>query len=535
MNDRGHQMIGSTTPGELPSSLERYESIVYNAVEGIFQSTPDGRYLLANPALAHMYGYESPAELIESVTDISQGVYVDPAVRLEFKQLMETKGEVRGLEYQVRRKDGTVLWISEHARAVHDDSGRVIYYEGFVEDITRRKRVEEQLRQSQKMEAAGHLAGGVAHDFNNILTAVFGYVELVQQRASDDLSRRWVNEIDKNIRRAAALCRQLLVFSRKQVLQPKILNLNAVVQDMSKMLQRLISEDIKLVTALTEQLPFIKADPGQLEQVILNLAVNARDAMRSGGTLTIETAQIRIDENSVARCPELCAGDYILLAVSDTGCGMTPSVKARLFEPFFTTKPVGKGTGLGLATCYGIVKQSGGHISVYTEEGRGTTFKIYLPAVPEEVEIVATPKLEAAPARGNETILLAEDETAIRELVATSLRELGYSVLEAADGSEAMDLAKRHGCKQIDLLLTDVVMPEMGGKELAYWLRSVSPQTRVIFTSGYTDRTVIRSDALNPGTRFLQKPFPLSTLAIEVRKMLDMGMPPLAAPVCSTN
>jgi len=523
MKDRGQEMIGNASPGGLPSSLERYQSIVYNAVEGIFQSTPDGRYLLVNPALAHLYGYESPEELIESVQDISRSVYVDPSVRQEFKRLMESKGEVRGLEYQVRRKDGSTLWISEHARAVHDDQGRVIYYEGFVEDITRRKRVEEQLRQSQKMEAAGHLAGGVAHDFNNILTAVFGYVELVQQRVTEDLSRRWIGEIDKNLRRAAALCRQLLVFSRKQVLQPKILNLNAVVQDMTKMLQRLIGEDINLVTALAEKAPYIKADPGQLEQVVLNLAVNARDAMRSGGTLTIETSHVHVDERSVARCPELAAGDYILLAVTDTGCGMTAAVKARLFEPFFTTKPVGKGTGLGLATCYGIVKQSGGHISVYTEEGRGTTFKIHLPAVPEEVEIVATPRIESAPARGNETILLAEDETSIRELVAATLRELGYSVIEASDGSQAMELAKRHGCKQIDLLLTDVVMPEMGGKELAYWLRSVSPQTRVIFTSGYTDRTVIRSEALNPGTRFLQKPFPLSALAAEVRKMLDMG------------
>jgi len=503
------------------SSLERYESIVHNAVEGIFQSTPDGRYILANPALARLYGYDTPAELIESVTDITHGIYVDPSVRQEFQRLMEEQGEVRGLEYQVRRKDGSAIWISEHARAVCDGDGKVAYYEGFIEDITRRKRIEEQFRQSQKMEAVGRLAGGVAHDFNNILTAILGYSELLQRGATDDATRQRTDDIRKNTERAAALCRQLLAFSRKQVVTPKILNLNTVVHEMKLMLQRLIDEDIKLVTLTTEDLPFIKADPSQIEQVIMNLAVNARDAMRSGGTLTIETVRVIIDEKSVARSPELAAGDYVMLGISDTGCGMSTEVKARLFEPFFTTKPAGKGTGLGLATCYGIVKQSGGHIAVYSEEDCGTTFKVYLPAIIGEPEAVTPPRREIMPARGNETILLAEDEPAIRELAATCLRDLGYHVIEASDGSEAMRLAKRHGCKEIDLLLTDVVMPEMGGKELAYWLRAVSPNTRVLFTSGYTDRTVISSGTLNPGTRFLQKPFPPSTLANEVRITLD--------------
>jgi len=511
----------NSTLNESRSSLEQYESIVHNAVEGIFQSTPDGRYILANPALARMYGYGSPAELIESVSDISQGVYVDPSVRHEFQRLMEEHGEVRGLEYQVRRKDGSVIWISEHARAVFDSNGKVAYYEGFIEDITRRKRVEEQFRQSQKMEAVGRLAGGVAHDFNNILTAILGYAELLQRDTHDEATRRRTDDIRKNTERAAALCRQLLAFSRKQVLAPRILSLNAVVHDMKQMLQRLINEDIKLITLTADDLPFIKADPGQIEQVILNLAVNARDAMRSGGTLTIETLRVSIDEKSVARSPELMAGDYVMLAVSDTGCGMSSETKVRLFEPFFTTKPAGKGTGLGLATCYGIVKQTGGHIAVYSEEDCGTTFKVYLPSIVGEPETVAPPRREVAPARGHETILLAEDEPAIRELAATSLRELGYQVIEASDGSEAMRLAKKHGCKQIDLLLTDIVMPEMGGKELAYWLRAVSPDTRVLFTSGYTDRTVISTGTLNPGTRFLQKPFPPSTLANEVRVTLD--------------
>jgi len=511
----------NTTPNELPSSLERYESIVHNAVEGIFQSTPDGRYLLANPALARMYGYESPAELIGSIEDISQSVYVDPSVRQTFKHLMKKHGEVRGLEYQVRRKDGSVIWISEQARAVRDENGNVQYYEGFIEDITKRKRLEEQFHQSQKMEAVGRLAGGVAHDLNNILTAILGYAELLQRDSPDDATDKRAQDISKNTERAAALCHQLLAFSRKQVLAPKILNLNAVVQDMNRMLGRLINEDINLVTAPADNLPLIKADPGQIEQVIVNLAVNARDAMRNGGTLTIETAHVRIDEKSVARTPELAAGDYVVLTVTDTGCGMSTETKARLFEPFFTTKPAGKGTGLGLATCYGIIKQSGGHITVYSEKDRGSAFKVYFPAILDEPELVVAPKREAAPSPGCETILLAEDEPAIRELAAVSLRELGYTVIEASDGTEAMRLAKECGCKQIDLLLTDVVMPEMGGKELAYWLRAVSPHTRVLFTSGYTDRNVIHTGDMNPGTRFLQKPFPLSTLAREVRETLD--------------
>jgi two-component system, cell cycle sensor histidine kinase and response regulator CckA len=510
-----------TTSTDLPSSLEQYESIVNNAVEGIFQSTPEGRYLLVNPALARMYGYNTPAELIESVDDISHSIYLDASVRIEFQRLMETNGQVRGLQYQVRRRDGHIIWISEHARAVRDATGKVMYYEGFIEDITERKRIEQQLHQSQKMEAVGRLAGGIAHDFNNILTAILGYSELLQLRATDDDTRQRADDIRKSTERAAALCRQLLTFSRSQILEPKTLDLNAVVLDMEKMLLRLISEDINLVASPGHSLPPIKADLGQIEQVILNLAVNARDAMRNGGTLTIETTTVHIDEKTVARNPELASGDYAMLAVSDTGCGIPSDVMARLFEPFFTTKPAGKGTGLGLATCYGIVKQAGGHITVYSEENRGTTFRVYLPAVREQCEAVESAKGNTSPTTGHETILLAEDEPAVRELSAMSLRELGYEVIEAADGSEAMRLAKTRGCRQIDLLVTDVVMPEMGGKELAYWLRTVSPKTRVLFTSGYTDRSIIRTGALNPGTRFLQKPYPLSALASEVRGTLD--------------
>jgi len=524
-----HLMIASLTDipvttepaDDLPQSLELFHSIFQNAVEGIFQSTPDGRYLLVNPALARMYGYASPAEMITAVADISGTIYVDPKVRDEFKRLMARDGEVRGLEYQVQRKDGTTFWISEHARAVRDDTGRVLHYEGFVEDITARKHMEDQLRQAMKMEAVGQLAGGVAHDFNNILTAILGYAELLQRRAPNDSIRRHAEEIQKNTNRAADLCRQLLAFSRKQTLRPIVLNLNSVCADMEKMLGRLIGENIKLTTATAPDLNLIKANASQLEQVILNLAVNARDAMPGGGTLTIETANVTLAPHYCAKYPGLVSGNYVLLAVSDTGLGMPPEVKARIFEPFFTTKPVGKGTGLGLATCYGIVKQSGGHINVYSELGQGTVFKVYLPAVVAEEAAAPKPVAEQAPATGHETILLAEDETAIREITALALRESGYEVIEAADGREAMRLAQARGCRQIHLLLTDVVMPEMGGKELAYWLRTVAPETRVLFTSGYTDRSVISSGALNPGTRFLQKPYPLTTLVHQVRTMLD--------------
>jgi len=383
---------------------------------------------------------------------------------------------------------------------------------------------EEQLQQAQKLEAVGRLAAGVAHDFNNILTAITGHSELMlRQLGADDPRRKHAEQIEKSAYMAAALTRQLLTFSRKQVIEPRVLKLNEVILNIEKMLRRLIGEDIEFHTVLDPTAGHIKADPGQIEQVIMNLAVNARDAMLNGGKLTLTTASTTLDEKYLKNFPELSAGEYVLLAVADTGTGMSDEVKAHLFEPFFTTKPAGKGTGLGLATCFGIVKQNGGHINVYSELGSGTTFRIYFPQVRSEVEPdrVHTKSVEVA--GGGETVLLVEDETAVRELAALTLREKGYTVFEAANGKDGLRLARRQDGK-IDLVLTDVVMPVMGGKEMADTLHESYPETKVLFTSGYTEDAIGHHGVLRPGIVFLQKPYMAATLARKVREVLDESL-----------
>jgi two-component system cell cycle sensor histidine kinase/response regulator CckA len=382
--------------------------------------------------------------------------------------------------------------------------------------------LEDQLAQAHKMDAIGRLAGGVAHDFNNILTTILGYSELILRRAEGDRRiRDNAQEIQKAADRAASLTRQLLAFSRKQTLQPQVLDLNAIVSEMDRMLRRLITESVYLDVRLESGLWRTKTDPGQVQQVIMNLAVNARDAMPSGGTLTIETANAILDEHYVRQHADASAGEYVMLAVSDTGSGLSAGAKEHLFEPFFTTKGVGQGTGLGLATCYGIIKQSGGHISVYTELGRGSTFKVYLPRA---VEVAEAPVV-AQPARttpcGQERVLLVEDEEAVREMSAVVLRDLGYQVTAAVDGDEALRLTKQSGRESFDLLFTDLVMPRMGGKELAYWFRLTHPATRVLFTSGYPEKSMAHNGELVAGIAFLHKPYTPDLLARKVREVLD--------------
>jgi signal transduction histidine kinase len=383
---------------------------------------------------------------------------------------------------------------------------------------------EEQLRQAQKIEAVGRLASGVAHDFNNILTVITGHSELLlRQLDADDPRRKNAEQIEKAAYRAAALTRQLLTFSRKQVIEPRVLKLNAIILNIEKMLRRLIGEDIEFCTVLDSAAGHIKADPGQIEQVIMNLAVNARDAMPNGGKLTVTTANTTLDKKHLNNFPDLCAGDYVMLTIADTGTGMSEEVKAHLFEPFFTTKPPGKGTGLGLATCFGIVKQSTGHINVHSELGRGTTFKIYFPQVQSALE---SPRVRIMPTEatgGNETVLLVEDEPVVRELAVATLREKGYTVVEAVNGEEGLRMARQHDGK-IDLVLTDVVMPVMGGKEMADALRTSHPDTKILFTSGYTEDAMGHHGVLRPGILFLQKPYMTATLARKVREVLDEGL-----------
>jgi PAS domain S-box-containing protein len=380
---------------------------------------------------------------------------------------------------------------------------------------------EERFRQVQKMEAVGRLAGGVAHDFNNLLTVILNCGHLLLDKfAGDDQSRQYVQEINKAGERAAALTRQLLAFSRKQILAPQVLDLNAVVSDTSKMLRRLIGEDIQLASVLADDLQPVKADPSQLAQVLLNLVVNARDAMPAGGKLTLETANIELDETYTRDFPELRPGPHVLLAVRDTGCGMTEEVKARLFEPFFTTKEVDKGTGLGLATVYGIVRQSGGHITVQTQPGRGTTFKVYLPAAAQEFSKPNPTPTCPVPVRGSETILLVEDEERVRQITRKVLESNGYTVCEARDGAEALRLFDRRR-DTFDLVMTDMVMPGMSGAELVQRLRRRRPHLPVLFVSGYTDNEMFRLGLVDADESFLQKPFTPADLARQVREILD--------------
>ena len=393
------------------------------------------------------------------------------------------------------------------------------------EERAERKRLEDHLRQSQKMEAIGRLTGGIAHDFNNLLTVINGYSEMsLQSLKADDALRPNLEQIKEAGERAAGLTRQLLAFSRRQVLEPKVLDLNAVVTNVEKLLNRMIGEDVILAATRTAGLGRVKADPSQIEQVLMNLAVNARDAMPAGGKLTIETANVELDESYAREHMTVQPGRYVMLAVSDTGCGMDVETQKRIFEPFFTTKEQGKGTGLGLSTVYGIVKQSGGYIWAYSEVGLGTTFKVYLPRVDAAIAAVEPAREVLRTARGAETVLLAEDDPALRSLLRKVLQENGYTVLEAFHGKHAVEVCEQHS-GPIHLMVTDVVMPEMGGTEAAGRLSSLRPDLKVLFLSGYADDAVHRHGVLAPGTAFLQKPFVLETLARKVREVLDASGP----------
>ena len=420
------------------------------------------------------------------------------------------------------RPDGQIMWVQTSKVPLHDRDGKIIGILGTYEDMTERRRLEEEFRQAQKMEAVGRLAGGIAHDFNNMLTAILGFSELtLQQLPPDSPLRRQVEQINSAAKHAQLLTRQLLTFSRKQVTQPQLLTLNTLVNDTGKMLQHLIGEDIELEVLLGAEAAMVRVDPGQIEQVMMNLAINARDAMPNGGKLIIQTGTALLDETYSRRHPGVAIGSYATLSISDTGYGMTPEVKAHLFEPFFTTKPTGMGTGLGLATSYAIVKQAGGHISAYSEVGKGATFVIYLPLVEKEAETLAPEATTPELLGGTETILLAEDEAVVRDMVGMVLRELGYKVQEAANGEEALRILEENGKQKIDLLITDLVMPRMGGKELAARVQAAHPNTKILFISGYTGELVIRQGELEPGTAFLQKPFVPSVLARKVREILD--------------
>ncbi|MBZ5526279.1 MAG: PAS domain S-box protein [Acidobacteriia bacterium] len=635
------------TLSALREAEEKYREIFDNAVVGIFQTTPEGRYLSANQALARMYGFDSPAELMTAWTDIANQVYVEPARRKELQRLLHEEGIARNFQIQFKRKDGSHGWILENSRVVRDAAGKVICYEGTQQDITERKRVEaallasesqhrelienavygifvselagrfvdvnpalvamlgysskeellaldpgtdvyrrvedrqriiaqiketkvlqgvevewkrrdgtsiavrlsgrvvedekgeaqraevivenvtearkleQQLRQAQKMEAIGRLAGGVAHDFNNLLAVMIGHCELITaQMSAEDPLRRQIEVISKAGNRAAELTHQLLAFSRQQVLQPRILNLNDVIEDTQKMLPRLLGAHIELSALLDSSLGQIKADPGQIEMVLLNLAVNARDAMPQGGRLTIATSNVDFAAHPPPPCTGMKPGPYVLLEVLDTGSGMDAATQSRIFEPFYTTKDVGKGTGLGLATVEGIVSQSGGFIAVESELSRGTAFHIYLPRIDDTRKAKTPAAASPRTPRGSETILLVEDSEPLRLLTREFLVRQGYTVLDVGSAPAAIQIAAEHR-GAIPLLITDVVMPQMNGPALAHILTRARQEMKVLYVSGYGSESTGSVERLKTSQAFLQKPYAMSALAGKIRELLD--------------
>jgi len=503
----------------LRRSEMNFRSLVTNAPYGICRCNSEGQLLDANPALLAMLGYSSTEELAGQHLG---ELYADTRHWFELADHLRSAAPFNGLIVEWKRKDGTPTAVRVSGRSVSNgDKERT--FELFAEDVTERRALEQQLQQSQKMEAVGRLAGGVAHDFNNLLMVISGYSEFLLDRLGPDPAVRGpAQEIASAAGRATSLTRQLLAFSRKQMLAPKILDLNGVVTENLKMLTRMIGEDIDLVMVPAAGLGAVRADSGQIEQVIMNLAVNARDAMPSGGKLTIETSNVSLDDEYARFHAPLKPGNYVMLSISDTGAGMDSETQSHIFEPFFTTKGV-KGTGLGLSTVYGIVKQSGGYIWVYSEPAKGTTFKIYLPRVAEllaeiPAQVAVLPE-SVATEPGTETILLVEDETNLRYLARQYLEKQGYRVVEAADGAVAMQIAVAHE-GIIHLLLTDVIMPGMNGRELAQRISEIRPNVKVLYMSGYTENVIGRNGTLDAGVRLLQKPFTLRDLKTKVREVL---------------
>jgi two-component system cell cycle sensor histidine kinase/response regulator CckA len=501
----------------LRRSEAQYRSLVEGAVFGIYQATVDGRLVTANSALVAMLGYDSAEELI--ATGLTT-LFADPSVPVELVRRSLQEARLAGEEVIWRRKTGDQIRVRLSGRRIEEHETSRILFEVIVEDITEQHRLYEQLQQARKMEAIGQLAGGVAHDFNNMLTAILGYSEmLTEQMGPDKPMGRDLLEIKKAAERAAALTRQLLAFGRKQVLTMRPVNLSEIVQTVEPMLRRLIGERIKITTDLAADLVSVTADAAQLEHVLVNLAVNARDAMPTGGVVSFATRNVELDEAYAAKHPGARAGSYVMVQVSDTGVGMSSDVQAQIFEPFFTTKERGRGTGLGLAAVYGTVKQFGGYIEVESEVGRGTTFTIYLGKTGRAVHTKRAVAPSSAPV-GNETILLVEDESGVRAFVKTALQRFGYHVVEADSAEAALRLLQMYDAP-IDLLLTDVGLPGMDGRELAATIALGRPDARVLFMSGYAPSLSAGLSALDEQIYLIEKPFTALALLTKTRESLD--------------
>ena len=526
----GPAMLEALERARERETLRRHERLLHLIIDAnpnlIFVKDWDGRFVLANQALAEIYGTTVKGVLGKTDADFNPNAEEVAHFLRDDRDVMSSGNPKFVSEEPVTNPETKqTRWFQTIKMPLRLPGEYSVTLLGVATEITERKELEQQLLQSQKMEAVGQLAGGVAHDFNNILTAIVGYADLLAAELRGD-SRQLedVEEIRKAARRAAALTRQLLSFSRKEVLDPKIIDVNDVVMNLDKMLRSLISENIELKTMLADDVDAARVDPNQLEQVVMNLAINARDAMPEGGTLTVETANATLDDDYASRHVSVIPGDYVMIAVTDTGCGMSEEIKARIFEPFFTTKPAGRGTGLGLSTVYGIVKQSGGNIWLYSEPGKGTTFKIYLPAIealPEDIGKAAPVEVTR---RGKGTVLLVEDDEQLRRLTHRALAAQGYEVLEADRGRAALDGARRHQ-GTIELLLTDIVMPDTNGRKLADTLRAARPGLKVLYMSGYPDRAIVNNGMLEPGDAYIAKPFTTEAITRKVRELLEGKAP----------
>jgi signal transduction histidine kinase/DNA-binding response OmpR family regulator len=512
----------TTTLAQLRALLEGVDAGI------LLLGKDDETVLWANRRFAEFFGIRSAQSLMNGATtrnlrNICRRCLEDGDRVFERTQQITADRRYAGTEdlelvYPERR------CIQRFTTPIYDERGEYLGRLWVYYDVTQRRKLEEQLVQAQKMESIGRLAGGIAHDFNNLLTPIMGYANLGSMYLNQEHpAQAYLEEVKRAADRASGLTNQLLAFARGQVIEPRVVDLNRLVLDTDELLRRLIGEDVELVALPSPDLALVKVDPGQVEQVLLNLVINARDAMPQGGKLTVATSNVSLEAQNLQRQPDTAPGSYVMLSVADTGIGMSETVKAHLFEPFFTTKEQGKGTGLGLATCYGIIKQSGGSIEVESEVGQGSTFRIYLPPTDETLQPLPPPAEEQRLPSGTETVLLAEDEPAVRGMMATILQNQGYTVLEAANGDEALKVARDSARRQIDLLLTDVVMPQMGGVELARRFADRYPGTRVIFTSGYSDQPLVAKNQHDGPVAFIQKPFMPAALASKVREVLDQG------------
>ena len=499
-------------------SEQSYRSLFDEAPYGICRSTAGGQLLQVNRAMVEMLGYESETDLL--LRDLGREIFAELSSYHDFLEQIARSASCQGFECAWRGAESRQLTVRLGGRAVRDDSGETLYLEIFVENVTERKQLEEQLRQGQKMQAIGQLAGGIAHDFNNLLIVIKGHLErTLSDIGETDAHFDALREVQKAAERARTLTQRLLAFSRRQILKSEVLDLNRVIAGMTEMLGRLIGDHIELKFSPDPALGMVRADPGQMEQLLMNLAVNARDAIQGSGMIAISTANVSLQAATMRQGARIEAGEYVAIRVTDNGHGMDAETKAHIFEPFFTTKQLDEGTGLGLATVYGVVKQSGGHIWVQSDVGRGATFEIYLPRVSDVAE-TRSPVVPANASGGKETILLVEDEESVRALIADVLTSKGYAVLPAADGVSALELARTH-VGRIDLVISDLCMPKLGGRELAAELRKACSTLKVMFITGYTGDDAVQSHVTDLGATILQKPFGMRYLAVAVRHILD--------------